>query len=73
MPSLTDLPAEIRQNILALALPDWNQIDQPWPQPVRNLLHASQRIRKDTQQIMGLWSSIHIVPTPQHMAAEFPE
>ncbi|KAF4312808.1 hypothetical protein GTA08_BOTSDO11900 [Botryosphaeria dothidea] len=47
MATLLSLPAEIRQTILLLCLPDEVNISKPWPRHIRSLAHICTLVRLD--------------------------
>lgn len=66
MALLTDLPAELRQQILRLipgSMPDEIQLSQSgWPDPVNQLLATCKLLRADTIQLMSTWSFDCLIP-----------
>jgi hypothetical protein len=69
MPSLIDLPTELRQRILSLAIdfPDTLTLDKPFPREVLNSLHISFRLRLDTAHLISSWSPIHYISQPAQL------
>lgn len=59
MPSLPDLPTELRQEILRLALPDTNRIAVPWPPQITSLFLVSKTLFRDMATVMETWSPLH--------------
>ena len=68
MANLLALPAELRQNILALLLPDINILFKPWPRSIRDLLHISTCLRDDMGPVISTWSPLHHIPNPRELA-----
>ncbi|KAF3032440.1 hypothetical protein E8E11_001401 [Didymella keratinophila] len=68
MPSLPDLPTEIRQQILHLALPDTHRIDFPWPAKITSLFLINKRLFHDMTTVMTTWSPLHYVSFPSSLA-----
>lgn len=66
MALLTDLPAELRQQILQLipgSMPEEIQLSQSgWPDPVKQLLATCKLLRADTIQLMSTWSFDCLIP-----------
>lgn len=66
MALLTDLPAELRQQILQLipgSMPDEIQLSRSgWPDPVNQLLATCKLLRADTIQLMSTWSFDCLIP-----------
>lgn len=68
MPSLPDLPTELRQQILLLALPDTHRIDFPWPPEITSLFMINKRIFQDMATVMETWSPLHYISFPYSIA-----
>ncbi len=68
MSTLLTVPAELRQSILALCLPDTNHLANPWPPSVLRLFHISSSLRKDMGQVFGTWSPLHYIPRPKNLS-----
>lgn len=64
MATLLSLPAEIRQTILLLCLPDEVNISKPWPRPIRSLAHICTRVRLDMRWVLDHWHPNHLIPSP---------
>ncbi|KAL1851350.1 hypothetical protein Daus18300_012596 [Diaporthe australafricana] len=66
MALLTDLPAELRQQIIRLipgSMPKEIQLDHArWPEPVNSLLATCKLLRADTIQIMRSWTYDCVIP-----------
>lgn len=66
MALLTDLPAELRQQILQLipgSTPDEIQLSQSgWPDPINQLLATCKLLRADTIRLMSTWSFDCLIP-----------
>lgn len=66
MTLLTDLPAELRQQILGVipgSMPDEIQLSQSgWPDPVNQLLATCKLLRADTIRLMSTWSFDCLIP-----------
>jgi hypothetical protein len=56
-----ELPTELRQRILALAMPEVNLVRKHWPQSLLNLMRINQQLRSDMGFVVDSWSPIHIV------------
>ncbi|OAG11384.1 uncharacterized protein CC84DRAFT_1211045 [Paraphaeosphaeria sporulosa] len=67
MPTFCDLPTELRQRILALAMPELNYIRKPWPRSMFNLMHVNQQLRSDMGFVIDSWSPIHYVSHSQEI------
>ncbi|KAI0740402.1 hypothetical protein C8Q76DRAFT_191665 [Earliella scabrosa] len=68
MMSILSLPAELRQRILLLSLPDECSVER-LPPSVWNLLHVSRSIRDDMDQIISHWAPTLVVPNPTALPA----
>ncbi|KAI0739442.1 hypothetical protein C8Q80DRAFT_1198722 [Daedaleopsis nitida] len=68
MISILSLPAELRQPILLLSLPDECNIER-LPPSVWNLLHVSRSFRSDMDWVISHWAPTHIVPNPTAVSA----
>jgi hypothetical protein len=66
MLSFTDLPAELRQRIIAFTFLDTCGIGRHFPPHVRALLHNSRSIRLDTAEAIKSWSPIHYISHEDH-------
>lgn len=64
MPSLLDLPTELRQRILSLALPDTASICKCFSRDVLRILRVNRRLRADACELLRLWSPIHYLSKP---------
>lgn len=64
MPSLTDLPAELRQQILLHALPATIQIGTPWPREILSLFLTNKLFHHDMLAALPTWSPLHCIRTP---------
>lgn len=69
MPSLVDLPTELRQRIVFLAIdfPDTLTLDKPFPRNVLKFLHINYRLRLDTAHLISKWSPIHYISQPTQL------
>jgi hypothetical protein len=56
-----ELPTELRQRILGLAMPEVNLVRKHWPQSLLNLIQINQQLRSDMGFVVDSWSPIHIV------------
>ncbi|KAL5403381.1 hypothetical protein PMIN03_009909 [Paraphaeosphaeria minitans] len=65
MPAFYDLPTELRQRILALAMPELSLVRKPWPQSMLNLMHINQQLRSDMGFVIDSWSPIHHASHPE--------
>jgi hypothetical protein len=61
MDILQTLPAELRQRMLALALPDECAWGKSLPRDVLNLVHISHDLRLDMGPILKMWSPMHYI------------
>lgn len=61
MPALCEIPTELRQSILALAMPELNPVRDHWPRSMLNLMHINQQLRSDMGFVIDSWSPIHSV------------
>jgi hypothetical protein len=67
MPCLLNLPAELRQKILLLALPDEDRVGAQWPcsASILTLLHICRCLREDMGEVIGVWEpKSTVVPYP---------
>lgn len=64
MATLLSLPAEIRQTILLLCLPDEVNISKPWPRHIRSLAHICTLVRLDMRWVLDHWHPNHLIPSP---------
>ncbi|KZM26660.1 uncharacterized protein EKO05_0008760 [Ascochyta rabiei] len=72
MPSLTQLPAEMRQQILLLVLPDTHRVESAVPIQFIQLFHINQRLRLDMVAVAGIWTPIHYISSPCTLTARSP-
>ncbi|KAI0739423.1 hypothetical protein C8Q80DRAFT_1123861 [Daedaleopsis nitida] len=68
MISILSLPAELRQSILLLSLPDECSVER-LPPSVWNLLHVSRSFRSDMDWVLSHWAPIHVVSNPTAVPA----
>lgn len=61
MLSFTDLPAELRQRIIALNFPDTCGIGRRFPRQIRAPLHITHSLRLDTAEAIKTWSPTHYI------------
>lgn len=66
MSRLTQLPTELRQQILLLALPDTNRIGSPTQ--VLRLFHIDKLLREDMATVVALWSPLHYISHPNALS-----
>jgi hypothetical protein len=69
MRSLVDLPTEVRQRIVFLAIdfPDTLMLDKPFPRNILDFLHINFRLRLDTAHLISKWSPIHYISQPTQL------
>ncbi|KAF9700558.1 hypothetical protein EKO04_001495 [Ascochyta lentis] len=72
MPSLTQLPTEIRQQILLLVLPDTHQVESAVPKQFIQLFHVNQRLRLDMGAVAGIWTPLHYISSPCTLTSRAP-
>lgn len=70
MASLIQLPTEIRQQILTLALPYTSHIDSF--KQVLQLFHINRRLRSDMGPVIDVWSPMTYVYTPSELSRSAP-
>ena len=63
MSRLTQLPTELRQQILLLALPDTNRIGSSTQ--VLRLFHMDELLREDMATVVALWSPLYYISHPK--------
>jgi hypothetical protein len=72
MPSLTELPTELRQQILLLALPETNRVELAVPTQFIQLFHINQCLRHDMKAITPIWTPIHYISHPSTLTSRAP-
>jgi hypothetical protein len=70
MSRLTQLPTELRQQILLLALPDTNRIGSSTQ--VLRLFHIDKLLREDMATVVALWSPLHYISHPTALSSPMP-
>src|SRR5690242_8054767 len=70
MPSLTQLPTELRHQILLLILPSTNHVESPTP--THYLSHINRLLRNDMTTITTLWTPTHYISSPSSLTSRFP-
>ncbi|KAF1933127.1 uncharacterized protein M421DRAFT_415491 [Didymella exigua CBS 183.55] len=69
MPFLTNLPTELRQQILLLALPETNRVESAVPTQFVHLFHINQRLRHDMSAVASIWTPIHYISHPSTLTS----
>lgn len=69
MPSLSELPTELRQQILLLALPETNRVESAIPFQYIHLFHINRRLRADMGAIAPIWAPIHFISHPTSLTS----
>ncbi|KAF3043006.1 hypothetical protein E8E12_010054 [Didymella heteroderae] len=69
MPSLTELPTELRQQILLLVLPKTNRVESAVPTQFIHLFHINQRLRADMSAVSSIWTPIHYISHPSSLTS----
>jgi hypothetical protein len=69
MPSFLELPAELRQQILLLALPETNRVEPAIPTQFIHLFHINQRLRADMAAVASIWTPIHYISHPTSLTS----
>lgn len=69
MPSLTELPTELRQQILLLALPETNRVESVIPTQFIHLFHINQCLRQDMSAVAPIWTPIHYISQPSTLTS----
>lgn len=67
MPSLLDLPTELRQRILSLVFPNTAIIYKYFYRDILRLLHINHRLRADASELLRIWSPIHYLSNPSQL------
>jgi hypothetical protein len=67
MSCLLDLPSELRQAILLLALPTHITVGESMPSPIAGILLICKSLKKDTLEIIKQHRPIYIVRYPVHL------
>ena len=70
MSRLTQLPTELRQQILLLALPDTNRIGSS--AQVLRLFHIDRLLREDMATVVALWSPLPYISHPDALSGPMP-
>ena len=68
VPSLINLPTELRQQILRLVLPDTNGKDSPWPTQTTSLWFGNRRLLLDMGPVIDIWSLSHCNSFPSSIS-----
>lgn len=72
MPSLTELPTELRQQILLLVLPEMNRVESGVPAQFIQLFHINQRLRLDMSAVAAIWTPVHYISSPSTLTSRTP-
>ncbi|KAH7384208.1 hypothetical protein DE146DRAFT_218005 [Phaeosphaeria sp. MPI-PUGE-AT-0046c] len=67
MPSLVDLPTELRQRIFSLVFPDVRNVCKWFSREISTLLHINHQFRADAAELIRSWSPIHYLSNPGHL------